>query len=129
MSETVRVAVVGGGRAGAPLIEKMLELPYVELVGVADFDLDSPGATIARDRGVFVVQHADVLAAKGDQIDLIVDVSGDPAVKPALRDAFIAQGNRVTVIVPDVVGRLILSLATNSETLVETVHPHDRGIG
>lgn len=129
MPETVRVAVVGGGCTGTPLIERMLELPYVDLVGVADKDLDSPGATAARQAGVFVVEHADVLAAKGEEIDIIVDVSGDPSVKPALREAFIAQGNRVTVIVPDIVARLVLSLATDSAELAETFHPNDRGIG
>jgi dihydrodipicolinate reductase len=125
----VNVAVVGAGRTGAPLIERMLQLPYVQLVGVADKDPDSPGCALARAAGVFCVEDADVLAAKGDAIDIIVDVSGDPAVKPALRDAFIAQGNRVTVIVPDIVARLLLSLATGSEDLVETFHPEDRGIG
>lgn len=129
MSETIRVAVVGAGRAGEPLIRKFMELPYTELVGVADRNLDSPGMSLARDAGIFCVQHADVLAAKGDEIDVIVDVTGDPSVKPALRQAFVAQGNRTTAIVNDLVARLVLSLATDSDTLVPTFHPGDRGIG
>lgn len=128
-TEKVRVAIVGGGRTGTPLLKALLERPFVEVVGLADMDLESEGASLARDAGAFVCQNADVLAAKGDEIDVIIEVSGDPAVKPALKAAFIAQGNKTTVIVPDVVARLIMSLAEQSDTLIETYHPHDVGIG
>lgn len=126
---TLNVAIVGGGRTGTPLLEALLRRPYVNVVGLADRDLDSPGALLARQNGIFVCQYADVLAAKGEDIDLIIEVSGDASVKPALRDAFMAQGNRTTVIVHDLAARLILSLATDSDTLVETFHPGDTGIG
>lgn len=129
MSAKIRIAIVGAGRTGAPLIQRMLDLDYVELVGVADRNLDSPGMLIARERGVFCVEHPDVLAAKGEDIDAIIDVTGDPGLKPALREAFIAQNNRSTVIVNDLLARFILSLATDSPELVETYHPHDRGLG
>lgn len=129
MGEKVRVAIVGGGRTGAPLIEDFLKRPYVEIVGIADKDPDSAGAQLARDNGIFLVEDADVLAAKGSDIDLIIEVSGDPRVKPALKEAFQVQGNRTTVIVHDLVARLILSLATDAGELVETMHPEDRGIG
>ena len=128
-TEKVRVAIVGGGRTGTPLLKALLDRPFVEVVGLADMDLDSEGARLARDAGALVCQNADVLAAQGDEIDVIIEVSGDPAVKPALKEAFIAQGNKTTVIVPDVVARLIMSLAVQSDTLIETYHPHDVGIG
>lgn len=127
--DKVRVAIVGGGRTGTPLLEDFLKRPFVEVIGLADMDLDSPGANLARENGIFVCQHADVLAAKGDELDVIIEVSGDPAVKPALKDAFVAQGNRTTVIVPDIVARLIMSLAADSDELIETYHPEDKGIG
>jgi len=129
MSEKIRVAVVGGGRTGTPLIRRLLDLDYVELVGVADKNLDSPGSLLARENGVFCVQYPDVLAAKGEDLDVIIDVTGDPTLKPALREAFIAQDNRTTVIVNDLLARFILSLATDADELVETYHPHDRGLG
>lgn len=129
MPDIIRVAIVGAGRTGGPLLEALLELPYVRVVGVADRNLESPGALLARERGIFCVQYADVLVAKSDEIDLIVDVSGDPTIKPMLRDVFMAQGNRRTVIVTDLVARLILSIATGSPELAETNHPADQGIG
>ncbi len=127
--EKVRVAIVGGGRTGTPLLEDLLKRPFVEVIGLADKDLDSAGATLARANGVFVCEYADVLAAKGDEIDVIIEVSGDASVKAALKQAFIAQGNRKTVIVHDIVARMMLSIVGNSDTLIETYHPEDLGVG
>ncbi|MGB4592290.1 MAG: Gfo/Idh/MocA family oxidoreductase [Coriobacteriia bacterium] len=129
MADKVRVAIVGGGRTGTPLLEDFLKRPFVEVVGVADKDTASAGAMLARERGIFFTENASVLAAKGADIDVIIEVSGDPAVKPALKDAFIAQGNKNTIIVHDMIARLILSLSSNADHLVETYHPEDRGIG
>jgi len=127
--DKVRIAIVGGGRAGAPLLEALSALPFVEIIGVADRDADSTGAQFALDHDIFYTEHASVLGAKADDIDLIIEVSGDPSVKPALKDAFRAQGNTDTIIVHDLVARLLMTLATGAEELVPSIHPHDRGIG
>ena len=127
--EKVRVAIVGGGRTGTPLLEDFLKRPFIEVVGLADKDLDSPGATLARENGIFVWQNADVFASETQGIDVVVEVSGDPAVKPSLKAAFVEQGNRTTVIVHDIVARMILSIVQNSDTLIETFHPEDLGVG
>lgn len=129
MAEKVRVAIVGGGRTGTPLLEDFLKRPFIEVVGVADKDTASPGAELARANGIFFTPDADVLAAKGNDIDVIVEVSGDPSVKPALKDAFQAQGNRHTIILHDLVARLVMSLAMSTDDLVESYHPGDAGIG
>lgn len=124
----VSVALVGGGRTGGPLLEALLALPYVRVVGVADRDASSPGAELARARGIFLTPHADVLAAKAQEIDLIIEVSGDPNVKPALKSAFRAQGNSDTIIVHDLVARLLMTLAIGSDSLAPTFHPQDTGV-
>ncbi|MDO8879799.1 MAG: hypothetical protein Q7W44_03205 [Coriobacteriia bacterium] len=127
--DIISVAIVGGGRTGGPLLEALLALPYLQVVGVADRDEDSPGAVIARERGIFFTPDADVLAAKADEIDLIIEVSGDRSVKPSLKQAFRAQGNSDTIIVHDLVARLLMTLATGDDTLAPTLHPHDTGVG
>lgn len=129
MGDVVRIAIVGGGRTGLPLLEDFLKRPYVEVIGVADKDPSSPGAMLAREKGIFFTENADVLAAKASLIDVIIEVSGDPNVKPALKDAFQAQGNRHTIILQDVVARLFVSIIQNSQELVESFHPDDEGIG
>ncbi len=129
MSEKIRIAIVGGGRTGAPLLEALSALPYIEITGVADHDSTSTGARFAQDNGIFYTEHASVLGAKADDIDLIIEVSGDPMVKPALKDAFRVQGNTETIIVHDLVARLLMTLATGADELAASMHPHDRGIG
>ena len=127
--DMVRAAIVGGGRMGTPLITDFLSRPFIELVSVCDVDENSPGATLARDNGVIVTDDVDVLAGMGEDIDVIVEVSGDPNVKPRLKNAFVVSGNRTTLIMNDLVARMMLSIIADSEDLLETVHPDDRGIG
>lgn len=127
--DKVRIAIVGGGRTGAPLLEALSALPYIDVIGVADRDPDSTGARLAQERGIFYTEHASVLGAKANEIDLIIEVSGDPSVKPRLKDAFRAQGNSDTIIVHDLVARMLMTLATGADELVPSLHPHDRGVG
>jgi predicted homoserine dehydrogenase-like protein len=121
MSDKVRIAVVGGGRTGSPLIEQFLDIPYVEP--------ESPGAKIAKDNGVFFTTDALLFAAKGDEIDLLIEVSGDPSVKRRMKDAFINEGNRHTIIMHDLVARLMISMVSETDELVPSFHPGDEGIG
>src|SRR5574340_872548 len=129
IDDKVRIAIVGGGRTGAPLLEALSALPYVDVLGVADHDPDSPGARLAQERGIFYTENASVLGAKADEIDLIIEVSGDPTVKPELKESFRAQGNTETIIVHELVARLLMTLAPGSTELAPSLHPHDRGIG
>lgn len=129
MGEKVRIAVVGGGRTGAPLIEEFIKLPYVDLVGVADVDSQSPGAQIAEAAGVFFTTDALLFAAKGDEIDLLIEVSGDPEIKRRLKDAFIQEGNRHTIIMHDLIARLMMTMVAGEDELRESLHPYDVGVG
>jgi predicted homoserine dehydrogenase-like protein len=114
---------------GTPLITDFLSRPFIELVAVCDVNEDSPGATLARDNGVLVTDDVEALAGMGEDIDVIVEVSGDPNVKPKLKNAFVVNGNRTTILMSDLVARMMLSIIADSEDLMETVHPDDRGIG
>ena len=127
--EQVRSAVGGVGRTGRPFIWQPTRCPFVDLVGVADTNADSPGAKIAKDNGVFFTTDALLFAAKGDEIDLLIEVSGDPSVKRRMKDAFINEGNRHTIIMHDLVARLMISMIAESDTLLPSFHPNDEGIG
>ena len=129
MADKVRVAMVGGGRTGTPLLEDLLKRPFVEVVGVADVNLESPGALLAQGAGVFFTTDATELADKGAEVDLLIEVSGYPELKGKIKERYVAQGNRHTIIMHDLVARLVLSMVSDSETLVETYHPEDNGVG
>ncbi|GLR78044.1 oxidoreductase [Azospirillum oryzae] len=105
-----RVAVVGAGETGTPLLRKLLAAPFVELLGVADLDPDAPGMQLANHRGVKTTTNFHELAQLGERLDVLIDVTGVPAVRDALRKAMQETGNHHTVIVHEMVVQLMLSL-------------------
>ena len=129
MGDRVRIAVAGGGRTGTPLIKEFLKRPYAELVGVADVDPTSTGAQLARDHGAVFTTDALDFAKMDREIDLLFEVSGDPGLKRRLKDAFVGAGNRHTIIVHDLVARLVMTVVSGSDDLVAPLHPDDVGVG
>ncbi|WP_434618669.1 oxidoreductase [Azospirillum sp. B2RO_4] len=105
-----RVAVVGAGETGTPLLRKLLAAPFVELLGVADLDPEAPGMTLANHRDVKTTTNFHELAQLGEQLDVLIDVTGVPAVRDGLRKAMQETGNHHTVIVHEMVVQLMLSL-------------------
>jgi acetaldehyde dehydrogenase (acetylating) len=105
-----RVAVVGAGETGTPLLRKLLAAPFVELLGVADLDAEAPGMQLANYRGVKTTTNFRELAQLGEQLDVLIDVTGVPAVRDSLRKAMQETGNHHTVIVHEMVVQLMLSL-------------------
>ncbi|MBP2298628.1 oxidoreductase [Azospirillum picis] len=109
-TELFRVAVVGAGETGTPLLRKLLDAPFVEVAGVADLDPDVAGMRLARERGVRTTTNLMDLAGMGEALDVLIDVTGVPAVRESLRKAMQDTGNHHTVIVHEVVVQLMLSL-------------------
>jgi two-component system NtrC family sensor kinase len=80
---TLRVIIVGAGKGGAALLELFTRSPDVEIAGVADVNPEAPGLRLARNLGIRTAADAQVLIAE-DRADLIVDVTGDPAMQSLL---------------------------------------------
>ncbi len=74
-----RIILIGAGKDGRSLVELFHKEPNVEIVGVADKNERASGLEFARELGLPVsTNYQELLATK--TIDLIVDVTGDPAV-------------------------------------------------
>ena len=80
---TLRVIIVGAGKGGAALLELFTRSPDVEVAGVADVNPEAPGLCLARNLGIRTATDAQALIAE-DRADLIVDVTGDPAMRSLL---------------------------------------------
>jgi acetaldehyde dehydrogenase (acetylating) len=128
-ADKVRVAFIGGGRTAKPLLEDFLRRPFIEVVGVADIDPGCPGALTAKLSQVPFTTDPIEFARRGEEIDLLIEATGDAKVKRGLKMALLAEGNRHTIIVHDLIARLMLSMSQNSSTLMETYHPDDTGVG
>ncbi|KAA0683563.1 oxidoreductase [Roseomonas genomospecies 6] len=105
-----RIAVIGAGETGTPLLTQLLDAPFVEILGVADLDAEAPGMRLARDRGVTTTTDFMDLARLGEAVDVLIDVTGVPKVREALRQHMQDSGNHHTLIVHEMLVQLMLSL-------------------
>ncbi|MBV8680742.1 MAG: oxidoreductase [Aquitalea sp.] len=112
--------MIGAGVTGTPLLRQLLDAPFVEMVGVADLDLSLPGITLARERGVPVTSNFIEIAEQGDQVDVIIDVTGSRKVREDLRRFMQFSGNSHTVIVHERIALLMMSLGAGHQ--IDTRH-------
>ncbi len=129
MQDKINVALIGGGRTGTPLLLEMLKYPYINIIGVADLNPAAEGIMVAAEKGIFTTSDPMTLVKKGDEIDILIEVSGDMALKKAIKSAFEISGNKKTLIMHDLIARLFISVCTQQNTLIPTMHPDDVGIG
>lgn len=106
-----RIAVVGAGETGTPLLKQLLTTPFVTVLGVADLDLSMPGIALAKEHGVKVTNNFMELAALGNEVDIIIDVTGAPKVREALRKHMVDSGNTHTLIMHESIALLMMSLS------------------
>jgi len=80
---TINVVILGAGKGGTALLELFTRSPDIQVVGIADTDPEAPGLRLARNLGIHTTTDTLALMAD-DRADLIVDVTGDSAVRAAL---------------------------------------------
>ncbi len=80
-----RVAIIGAGHGGTALMEIFAEDPLVTVVGVAEIRPMTKGLRLAKKLGIPVRRrYQDLLKMKN--VDLVIDVTGDPDVEQKLLD-------------------------------------------
>ncbi|MFK7160684.1 hypothetical protein V6U78_06500 [Marinospirillum sp. MEB164] len=129
MSARLSIALIGAGRTGTPLLKDLMQYDYIQVLGVADIDSESPGMRLARDQGVACFTEPMELVKAVGEVDILVEVSGDPELKAKIKTHYEQTANRKTLIMHDLIARLIISLCDRSPTLVPSFHPEDQGIG
>ena len=79
------VAIIGAGRGGTALMEIFATDPLVEIVAVAEINSKAPGLTLARRLRIPITRDYRMLLNL-EQVDLIIDVSGNGEVWQFLQD-------------------------------------------
>ncbi len=118
--KTFRVGMIGAGETGAPLLQQLIDAPYVDVIGVAELDMSRPGISLAREHGIPVTDNFIEIAEQGTNVDIIIDVTGSRKVREDLRRFMQFSGNSHTVIVHERVALLMMSLCAGA--FVETRH-------
>jgi acetaldehyde dehydrogenase (acetylating) len=129
MSDKISVALIGGGRTGTPLLKELFKYSYIEIVGVADLDPAAEGIKLASDKGIFTTSDPMELVRKDAAIDILVEVSGDSKLKKTIKAEFERSGNTKTIIMHDLIARLFISVCTQQQQLIPSLHPQDVGVG
>lgn len=80
-----RVAIIGGGNGGTALMEIFAEDPLVKVVGLAEIRPQTRGVRLAKKLGIPVVRRYQEFLNRKD-VDLVIDVTGNPTVEQELLD-------------------------------------------
>ena len=81
--QPINVVILGAGKGGTALIELFSRSAQVRIVGVADKNPNAPGLALARSLNIPTTHDSASLIAQNGA-NLIVDVTGDPALGPAV---------------------------------------------
>ena len=84
-ASVIRIGVVGAGKGGRALLDVFLHLPDAQLVGITDKDLGATGLQFAQEFEIPVVPDPMDLIGR-DDLDLIIDVTGDPAMEALIAE-------------------------------------------
>ena len=125
-SSPIRVAIVGAGRGGTALLDVLHQIGTISIVGITDKDPSAPGLQRAREINVTIYdQVADLIKSPG--LNLVMDVTGDPAMVPMLQEQLPAE----TDIISGQASRLLWTLVQHESTLqTELLHAEKlAGIG
>lgn len=120
LMQAFRIVVIGAGDTGTPLLQQLFNAPFVQVLGVADLNLELPGITLARQHQVPVTDNFMELVSLGSQVDIIIDVTGATKVREQLRQYMVDSRNAHTVIMHEQIALLMMSLSAGK--LVDSKH-------
>ncbi len=129
MAEKVKVALIGGGRTGTPLLKELMGYPYIEVVGVADKNPNAASIRTAKQQGIFHTTDPLELVDNSADTDILIEVTGDTGLKRKIKSRLEKNKNRKTIIMHELIARLLVSICMGRKTLVPSFHPHDVGVG
>lgn len=105
------VGIIGAGQAAMEMLSQLASADFVNIIGIADINENAPGIELAREHNIpTTTVMADILEA-GEQLDILIDVTGVKAVRDSLRQHMQESGNNHTVIMHERISALLVSLA------------------
>lgn len=93
------------------MLAQLLKAPFVQVLGVADLNLDLPGIALAREHQVPVSDNFMDFVRLGTEVDIIIDVTGAALVREQLRQYMVNTDNNHTVIMHEQIAMLMMSLS------------------
>lgn len=109
MSNQINIAIIGLGQVGSEFFKKFAEKKSngINIIAAVDSSSDAPGVQVAKDNNVEVFTDFKDVIAKGDDVDVIIDVTGNEEVKKEIRRELARAGNEHTVVAPEVIAFML----------------------
>lgn len=112
----LRVAIIGGGRGGLVILKTLLQVPDIQIVGIADINPQAPALNLARSNRIRATTNMeDLLKATGKQI--VIEATGVDAVRQRIHDL---AGPETTVVDSDA-ALLMMSIVRSKEQVINTL--------
>jgi hypothetical protein len=116
--EVVTVGLIGAGRGTTPLLSRMLEYDYIDVLMVVDDNLAAPGMLIASTMGVPTSQRLDDLLQLLPAMDFVFCVDDAPYVRDRLIEELLHTDNHRTTFLNPLATRFIMSLTKDARELL-----------
>lgn len=107
------VMIVGAGKGGSAILKILNETEVLKVHAVIDRNLDAPGILLAKKERINTGK--DWKPFLSENIDIIIEVTGDDSVFQQLRDA----KNKKTILIPGSVAFLFSKLMEEKEELIK----------
>jgi len=127
MTDVLNVAIIGGSPTAKQLVVDFVSRPFVNIVGVADVDPESPAAEVAQRYGIPFTTDIHDFADLATAPDILIDVCGRPHVHPAIDETFPPLEDGGPSVVYDTVARLLISIAADAATLAPACRVFSEG--
>ncbi|MGI6558646.1 MAG: methyl-accepting chemotaxis protein [Limnochordia bacterium] len=112
----LRVAIIGGGQGGFVILKTLLQVPGIEIVGVADINPQAPALRLARSNRIRATTNMEELVkAPGKQI--VIEATGVEAVRQRIHEL---AGPETTVVDSDA-ALLMMSIVRSKERVINTL--------
>lgn len=109
-SQQFSIAIIGAGNAGLEMLNQLTNASFVNLIAVVDRNAEAPGMLLAKKKGIATTDDFTNLFKDGEELDIIIDVTGIQAVREQLREYMQATSNKHTVIMHERISALFVSL-------------------
>lgn len=108
-----KVFIVGAGTGGTMLIKRFVQMRSIEIVGVADINVNAPGMKIARKFGIQT--GTDFNSMLSQDIEVLIEATGDPDIFQQLLKA----KPKHSIVIPGTVAKFMMSLVQDKEELIQ----------
>lgn len=129
----VKLIIVGGGNGGTALLEQLNNDPSIQLLGIVDVELESKGIKLAKDLGIpFSNNFVTLIEKHQNEVDIIIDVTGNPNVQTQLAALKPEQSRMIVGIAAKFIWELLESRNNNKilkekfEILNSEMHSRNR---